>query len=52
VAETVAKVEAVDVAAARAAGERICAAARPAVALYGPVDSAPGAEEIAARLAA
>jgi predicted Zn-dependent peptidase len=52
VAETVAKVEAVDVAAARAAAERICAAARPAVALYGPVDSAPGAEEIAARLAA
>jgi predicted Zn-dependent peptidase len=52
VEETVAKVEAVDVAAARAAAERICAAARPAVALYGPVEAAPGAEELAARLAA
>jgi predicted Zn-dependent peptidase len=52
VAETVAKVEAVDVAAVRAAAQRICEAPRPAVALYGPVASAPGAEEIAARLAA
>ena len=52
VEETVAKVEAVDVAAARAAAERICAEARPALALYGPVEDAPGAEELAARLAA
>ncbi len=50
--ETVAKIEAVDVAAARAVAERICATARPALALYGPVRKAPGAEEIAARLAA
>jgi predicted Zn-dependent peptidase len=50
--ETVARIEAVDVAAARRVGERIIAAARPAVALYGPVKAAPGAEEIAARLAA
>ncbi len=52
VAETVAKVEAVDVAAAREAAQRICEAARPALALYGPVAAAPAAEEIAARLAA
>jgi predicted Zn-dependent peptidase len=50
--ETVARIEAVDVAAARRVGERIIDAARPAVALYGPVQSAPGAAEIAARLAA
>jgi predicted Zn-dependent peptidase len=52
VEETVARIEAVDVAAARAVAERICRSARPALALYGPVKKAPGAEEIAARLAA
>ena len=52
VEETVARIEAVDVAAARAIGERMIAAARPAVALYGPVDRAPTAAAIAARLAA
>jgi predicted Zn-dependent peptidase len=52
VEETVARIEAVDVAAARAVAERICCSARPALALYGPVKKAPGAEEIAARLAA
>jgi predicted Zn-dependent peptidase len=51
-AETVAKIEAVDVAAARAVAERLCREAAPAVALYGPVKAAPGAAEIAARLAA
>jgi Predicted Zn-dependent peptidases len=52
VSETVAKVEAVDVAAARDAARRVCESGRPAVALYGPVEDAPGAEELAARLAA
>jgi predicted Zn-dependent peptidase len=52
VEESVAKIEAVDMAAARAVAERICRGARPALALYGPVKKAPGAEEIAARLAA
>lgn len=52
VAETLARIEGVDVAAARAVAERICASPRPALALYGPVKGAPGAEEIAARLAA
>jgi predicted Zn-dependent peptidase len=52
VEETVARIEAVDVAAARRIGERMIAAARPAVALYGPVARAPGAAAIAARLAA
>jgi predicted Zn-dependent peptidase len=52
VEETVARIEAVDVAAARRHGERMIAAARPAVALYGPVARAPGAAAIAARLAA
>ena len=50
--ETVARIEAVDVAAARRVGERMVAAAQPAVALYGPVSRAPGADDIAARLAA
>jgi len=40
------------VAAARAVGETICTQARPALALYGPVGKAPGAEALAARLAA
>lgn len=52
VEETVARIEAVDMQAARAVAERICCGARPALALYGPVKKAPGAEEIAARLAA
>jgi predicted Zn-dependent peptidase len=50
--ETVARIEAVDVAAARAVGEKIVAEAVPALALYGPVEAAPGCERIAARLAA
>ncbi|MGF1658699.1 MAG: pitrilysin family protein [Rubrimonas sp.] len=50
--EIVERVEAVDVAAARAAAERLCGAAPMALALYGPVARAPGAEAIAARLAA
>ncbi len=50
--EVVARIEAVDLAAARAAAEALCSGARPALALYGPVARAPGAEEIAARLAA
>ena len=52
VAESLERLEAVDVGATRALAERFCAGARPAVALYGPVEAAPGAEEIAARLAA
>ena len=52
VEETVARIEAVDVAAARRVGERMIAAASPAVALYGPVGKAPGAAALAARLAA
>ena len=52
VEETVARIEAVDVAAARAVGETMLTAARPALALYGPVDLAPGADELATRLAA
>jgi len=52
VEELVARIEAVDVAAARAVGETICTQARPALALYGPVGKAPGAEALAARLAA
>jgi predicted Zn-dependent peptidase len=50
--ETVAKIEAVDVAAAREVGEKMIAAARPALALYGPVDGAPSLDAISARLAA
>ena len=52
VEELVAKVENVDAAAARAAAQRICQARGAALALYGPVAKAPGAAEIAARLAA
>ncbi|SEA89386.1 M16 family metallopeptidase [Rubrimonas cliftonensis] len=50
--ELVEQIDAVDVAAARDVGARICAAPRPALALYGPVARAPGAAEIAERLAA
>jgi predicted Zn-dependent peptidase len=52
VEELVAKIEAVDAAAARAAAQRICQARSAALALYGPVAKAPGADQIAARLAA
>jgi predicted Zn-dependent peptidase len=52
VEETVARIEAVDVAAARAVGAKIIAHAAPALALYGPVEAAPDRERIAARLAA
>ena len=50
--ESVARIEAVDLAAARAVGARMVAAARPALALYGPVETALGRDAIAARLAA
>jgi hypothetical protein len=49
--ETAAKIDAVDLAATRAAAERLAAGA-PALALYGPVQDAPDAEALAARLAA
>ncbi|TVQ58014.1 MAG: insulinase family protein [Rhodobacteraceae bacterium] len=52
VEETVGLIEAVDVAAARAVAERICARPKPALALYGPVARAPEAAAVAARLAA
>lgn len=52
VAEIVAKIEAVDAAAARAVAQSICGARRPALALYGPVSKAPRAAQIAERLAA
>ena len=54
--EAVAKIEAVDAAAARAAGARMAEAAgrggKLALALYGPVAGAPSPEALAARLAA
>ncbi len=50
--ELVARIEAVDVAAARKVAETICTQAKPALALYGPVGKAPCAEALAARLAA
>jgi predicted Zn-dependent peptidase len=50
-AEAVARIEAVDAAAVRALGERLIAGA-PALALYGPVAKAPGADWFAQRLAA
>ncbi len=50
--EVVSRIEAVDLATARAVAETLCAAARPALALYGPVRDAPGLGEIACRLAA
>jgi predicted Zn-dependent peptidase len=52
VEEIVAKIEAVDAAAARAVAQSICGARQPALALYGPVSKAPRATEIAERLAA
>ncbi|MEM6441759.1 MAG: pitrilysin family protein [Pseudomonadota bacterium] len=51
-ADTAAKFEAVDVAAARAAGARMARSGRLALALYGPVASAPDADALRARLAA
>lgn len=47
--ETVAKIDAVDVAAARAAGARIIAG-RPTLALYGPVSGAPDLAQLGQRL--
>ena len=51
VAETLARIEAVDAPAARAAAERITAHA-PALALYGPVSRAPSVGDLARMLAA
>ncbi len=51
VEETVARIDAVDAAAARAMAARICAG-RPALALYGPVSDAPEAAALGRRLAA
>ncbi|MEM1314418.1 MAG: pitrilysin family protein [Pseudomonadota bacterium] len=51
-ADTVARIEAVDVAAARAAGARMAGAGKLALALYGPVASAPDPDALLARLAA
>ena len=51
-AETVARIEAVDVAAARAAGARMAEGGKLALALYGPVASAPDPDALLARLAA
>lgn len=51
VEETVARIDAVDVAAVRACAERLCAG-DVAVALYGPVDAAPGREAIREGLSA
>ena len=50
--ESVAKIEAVDAAAARAAGARMAESGRLALALYGPVGEAPAPDRLAARLAA
>jgi predicted Zn-dependent peptidase len=50
--ETVEKVDAVDAAATRAAAERIVSAGGLALALYGPVEAAPSAEALNARLVA
>jgi predicted Zn-dependent peptidase len=50
--ETVAKIDAVDAKAARQVAERLASSNRMALALYGPVASAPGAEALNARLAA
>lgn len=50
--ETVAKIDAVDAAAARAVAARIVDAARPSLALYGPVANTPDVGALAARLAA
>lgn len=52
VEETVAKIDAVDAAACAEAARRLADGGRMALALYGPVDGAPGVEALAARLAA
>ncbi len=49
--ETIARIDATSVEGARALAARLCRT-RPALALYGPVGSAPGQDAIAARLAA
>ena len=49
--ETIAKIDAVDVARARAALDRI-RTSQPSLALYGPVEAARGAEQLAERLVA
>lgn len=51
-AEVAERIDAVTVAQVRAHGEKLLAAARPALALYGPVASAPTREELSERLAA
>ncbi|RJL07919.1 insulinase family protein [Paracoccus siganidrum] len=51
-AEVAERIAAVSVAEVRAHAERLIAAARPALALYGPVEGAPAREELAERLAA
>jgi predicted Zn-dependent peptidase len=50
--ETVAKIEAVDAPRARAAATAIAETAKPTLALYGPVETAPSADALAQRLAA
>jgi predicted Zn-dependent peptidase len=50
--ETVEKIDAVDAPAARAVAEKLASAPSMAMALYGPVDSAPSAEALTARLVA
>ncbi|RMD46754.1 MAG: insulinase family protein [Alphaproteobacteria bacterium] len=52
VEEMLDRIDAVDVAAARAAAERLCSAGRMAYALCGPEAGGPGAAEMLARLAA
>jgi predicted Zn-dependent peptidase len=51
-AEVAERIDAVTVAAIRAHAERLIAHARPALALYGPVEGAPSREVLAERLAA
>ncbi len=51
-AETVAQIDAVTAADVRAFGERMATSAPAALALYGPVDSAPGLEKLQERRAA
>lgn len=51
-AEMADRIAAVSAAEVRAHGERLISAARPAMALYGLVDQAPGLDELARRLAA
>ena len=52
VEETVEKIEAIDAAACAAIAEGFARSGKLAMALYGPVDAAPSAEALAARLAA